>query len=711
MPSGATPADVAAARDAMQKVVMASGDHGIPASFSQEALHSAVAGGTVFPELVTQGATWDAELIHEIGTAIAIECRAVGANVAFSPVINMWTDSRFGRLQEGYSENPTLTAVYATAITKGMQGDQPHGSWAYFNKTKIVALGKHYAAYGAALGGLNGGAAELTERTVREWFLRPWRSFAAAGGKAAMAAHNTVLNKPCHANSYLVNTILRGEYGFADGVIISDCNDIPALVSFRTAANVTHAAAKGMQGGVDLDLQCGDQSAYTKLQEAITAGLVDRSVVETAASRVLKMKFACGLFDMPMTDPSLLPMVNSAAHQALALRAAEEGVVLLKNEGGLLPIGPSVKRIAVIGPNGGCASDTPPSACDGIRANYLGSYTQWKGGTTVVKTVAEALSDATAGQPGTSVTFTKGAAIDTYDLSMIPAAVAVAKDADVAIVVVGDDQHSSAEWGDRDNLDLPGSQLPLLQAVAATGTPVVLVMITGRTATFGDGNAVLDNITAIFSAFRPGQKGGDAIANLLVGKANPSGKLAQNWVRTAGQVGSGASPWLQWRVGKWVANTRGVSDPDGRRYDSYLPNAGSLDTGRADPLFHFGSGLSYTNFSIGPLAMVATPGSSMDAATATATVTNTGKVAGAAVIQLYVQDPVMDYVRPWKRLVGFARVTLAPGASQAVTIPATIDELSIHDADFKLTVEHGEYVFSIGHDSLTDAANQAVLTL
>ena len=149
------------------------------------------------------------------------------------------------------------------------------------------------------------------------------------------------------------------------------------------------------------------------------------------------------------------------------------------------------------------------------------------------------------------------------------------------------------------------------------------------------------------------------------------------------------SPWLQWRVGKWVANTRGVSDPDGRRYDSYLPNAGSLDTGRADPLFHFGSGLSYTNFSIGPLAMVATPGSSMDAATATATVTNTGKVAGAAVIQLYVQDPVMDYVRPWKRLVGFARVTLAPGASQAVTIPATIDELSIHDADFKLTVVHG----------------------
>eukprot|EP00040_Diaphanoeca_grandis_P039709 m.259858 g.259858 ORF g.259858 m.259858 type:complete len:782 (+) comp38816_c0_seq1:26-2371(+) len=708
MPSADSPAAIAAARDALQKQQMAINDLKIPVSFSQEALHSAVVGGTVFPELVTQGSMWNTNLVEQIGSAIALECRAVGANVAFSPVINMWTDARFGRLQEGYTENPTLTAAYAEAMTKGLQGNQPPGKWVYFNSTKIVALAKHYAAYGAALGGMNGGAAELSEYTLREWWLRPWRAFAKAGGKAAMTAHNTVLNKPCHAHPYLVNEIFRKEYGFGDGFIISDCNDIPALVSFRTAANMSQAAAKGMLGGVDIDLQCGTQSAYTQLQSAIDSGMVNASVVTTAAERILKMKFACGLFDSPFTDPSLLPNVNSPQHQALALQAAEEGIVMLKNEREFLPLKSFVKKIAVVGPNGGC--DTPTNCR--TRANYLGSYTQWSDNATNVPTVAEALTAAYAGQGDVTVSFNAGADIDTADTSGIAAAVAAAKEADVVVCVVGDDQHSSAEWGDRDNLDLPGGQLQLLQAVAAVGKPVVLVLVTGRTATFGDGNAVLKNVTAIFSAFRPGQAGGTAIANLLMGKANPSGKLAQNWVRTVGQVGSGSTPWLQWRVGKWVANTRGVVDPDGRRYDNYLPNAGSLDDGTADPLFHFGDGLSYTNFSFSPLTIMMTPTDPDVVGNAVVEVKNTGAVAGQAVVQLYVQDPIMDNVRPWKRLAGFSKtLSIAAGASETVTIAITKDELSIHDDGFKLQVYPGDYVFSVGEDSISAAYNTLNVTI
>lgn len=570
--------------------------------------------------------------------------------------------------------------------------------------------------YGAAIGGLNGAPAELSERTLREWYLRPWRAFARAGGKGAMTAHNTVLNRPCHAHPYLVNDIFRTEFGFGDGIIISDCNDIPALVSFRTAVNTSQAAARAIQGGVDWDLQCGTESAYTELLPALAAGLVDIATIDKAVNRSLMMKFAKGLFDSPVVGPDRLGVINGAPHQALALRAAEEGTVLLKNEGGVLPLA-GKKKIAVIGPNGGCSPgpdpDRPAEAqpdCSGVISNMLGSYTQYDSqhNTVSVPTVHQALVDAYSKlDPAAQVSYAAGTSIDQSppDLASIPAAVKLAKDSDVAIVVVGDSQKSSAEWGDRQSLDLPGGQLPLLQAVAATGTPVVLVLITGRTATFGTQNEVLKNVSAIFSAFRPGQMGGVAIANLLTGAAVPSGKLAQNWVRDVGQVRSGATPWLQWRVGKWVANDMGCADADGRCYDEYrtgdVPGSPADPSFDASPMFRLGQGLSYTTFEISDPAVALQRGNATVPALATCTVKNTGaKFAGAEVVQVYVEDPVMAYVRPWKRLVAFARVTLAPGASASVQIPITADELAFHDDDMVLRVVPGDYTFSFGADSV-----------
>jgi beta-glucosidase len=414
--------------------------------------------------------------------------------------------------------------------------------------------------YGAALGGLNGAPAEISERTLREVYLKPWRAFAAAGGKGAMTAHNTVLNRPCHANPYLVNDILRTEFGFGDGIIISDCNDIEALVSFRVAEDMPHAAAKGLLGGVDWDLQCGGSSAYTSLGDALAANLVNESTIELAAKRSLMEKFAVGLFDSPYTSDGGISALNSLANQKLALRAAEEGVVLLKNTRNVLPL-PAGKplKIAVIGPNGHMTKDSD-------RVNYLGSYTNWDpAGNVKVPTIFESLvQHYTSTSESVSVQFSQGASIDANDLSMIAAAVTLAQASDVVVLAIGDSMKSSGEWGDRDSLDLPGSQMPLLAAIANLSTPCVMVHIGGRTATFGADNALLGQVDAFMTAFRPGQMGGVAIANILTGITSPSGKLAQNWVRNAGQSMSGASPWLQWRVGKWVANHRGTPDPVSR---------------------------------------------------------------------------------------------------------------------------------------------------
>eukprot|EP00038_Savillea_parva_P026203 m.52221 g.52221 ORF g.52221 m.52221 type:complete len:819 (+) comp7359_c0_seq1:68-2524(+) len=689
------PAAQLAWRNDIQKAFVTNSRLKIPISFNNEALHSALPGATVFPEPVSQGTTWDPELVGEIAASIAEDARAVGIDLAFSPVINMWTDSRFGRLQEGFSENPTLTAAYAVAAARGFQGDQPAGKWAYFNSTKVVALAKHYAAYGAAAGGLNGGPAELSERTLREVFLKPWRAFAKAGGKGAMTAHNTVLNRPCHAHPYLVNDIFRDEFNFGDGVIISDCNDIPALVSFRVAADLPNAAAKGMLGGVDWDLQCGNTNAYQHLNESVSAGLVNVSVIEKAVRRSLMEKFATGLFDNPYTDPKGVDGLNSAADQQLALRAAEESAVLLKNAHNVLPLSHTVKKIAVIGPNG--------HGDDTVRANYLGSYTQWYSNPNVqVPTLYEALTTATHGT-GVSVAFNAGASFTSDDRSMIDDAVTLAKGSDVTVVVVGDDLSTSAEWGDRDSLDLPGSQMPLLEAIAnVTDVPCIVIHIGGRTPTFGPGNAVLDHVDALIAAFRPGQMGGVALANILTGKTSPSGKLAQNWVRSAGEASSGASPWLQWRVGKWVANNRGTPDPDGRYYDSYRSTGmtyGGGDAGQGDPLFHFGEGLSYTNFSFSNL-VASTQGGTPDAPVAVEVdVSNTGQRDGTTVVQIYAEDPIMDYVRPWKRLVAFQRVPLSAGAKTTVKLELTADELSFYDDDMKLRVVPGNYTLSAGGDS------------
>ena len=590
-----TPSSLSA-RNAMQKTFMEGSRLNIPVSFYHESLHSGSHAAVKFPELVTLGATWDVELVEKVYVAVAEATRSAGCEIAFAPVLNMWTDPRNGRHQEGFSPDPTLTARMAEAAVVGLQG--PSGSATDYMQNytaNVVSLGKHFAAYGG--GSQNGAPPRVSERNLRDVYLKPWKAFAAAGGRGVMPAHNTALDVPCHANEWMMNDVLRKEYGFGDGVSLSDCNDIGVLTFFRIAANMTHAGAKALNArAVDLDLQCGGSSsvwAYDKISDALSRGLVENGALDDATRRVLTMKFAAGLFDQPYSDESADWHIQSAEKKALARRAAQHGTVLIANgaastttttsakktkrwhwSGSAAPLPLDAKQIkdgsvkvGVIGPLAHGAA---------VNSGYIGSYADdtaavslLDGLSSVVFGNGSAASTA-GGKPDRTLPFAQGAALDSPEANatMVAAAVKLAQDSDVAILVLGDTPDEVGEWKDRSSLDLKFSQLDLLNSVAsaidATKTALVLVLVHGNQLTFGAiggvQNAVLAHVDALLSAGRPGQLGGLGIADLLVGTVSPSGRLAANWPQATFQVGTGATPFLARVVGKWIANGR--SDPD-----------------------------------------------------------------------------------------------------------------------------------------------------
>jgi beta-glucosidase-like glycosyl hydrolase len=853
--------DCVAQRNAFQRRFVEGSRLGVPVSFINEGLHGGATGGTVFPMPVGQGAAWNASLVEAIAGAVAAQARAVGVEVVYAPVMNMMTDARFGRQQEGFGSEPTHTARMGAASARGLQGAAPAAAGgggggpaaasSYLAADKVVSLGKHFAAYGAAQGGLNGAAADVSNRTMHDYYLKPWRAFAKAGGRAAMAAHNTVDQVPMHAHKAMLGTTLRANYRFGDGVVLSDCNDIGVLADFRFAANATHAAALALAAGVDWDLQCGSdapQWSYNKLQAALDAGLVSEAALDAAVRRVLTLKFATGAFDAPYADASKAAHLNTAAYRALAREAAVQSVVLLKNAARAPPPTPptppppptpapagctaqdgvtiGVKQIAgtskVVGSWGDCCaycrahgpacqawtwvapnattgvSHAPPRTCylkdntDGREADservsglaapaaaaaqepaptmprrsggggggapalplgslrgrsvaligptassaagmssatapLLGAYTLLGADVAAnVSTLDRALADAGANATWAKGCVGDGSAPDAGLAEHLAEAVALAAASEIALLVLGDvEGQTCGEWHDRDSLDLPGGQLALLRAVSnashAHGGTVVVILVHGRPATFngaggvGD-NAALDGVDALLAAWRPGQEAGAALVALLQGDETPSGKLAQSWPRTVGHVGSGAAPWLQRRVGKWISNSRGEADADGRRYDNYVSSQFS-----AKPLFPFGFGLSYTTFAYTALAVAEAPGGAAlapgydhaaDAAVWTATVTlaNTGARRGTEVVQVYAEDPAGagGVVPFWKRLVGFARVTVEAGASATVAIPLLFDDVATHDSEMDFALAGGEYLITAGGSSVLTPLSQKV---
>lgn len=716
------PSDVARAYNAAVRAYLAAGPGarvGLPPAWRTLATHGGEAFGTVFPQGPALAASWDADAVAATAAAAAAEARALGISLT-TFVINLWADARFGRQEEGFSEEPALTAALAAACVAGASGGAPAPD-AYVLPPAAPALFKHVGAYGAAAGGLNGGRADVPELTVLDVYLKPWRRAAAAGARGVMPSHNTVLGVPAHASPWLLTQQLRGVYGMG-GFFLSDTGDVAALRDYRLCSDDASCAALALRAGVDVEQPPG--ATYLSLGDAVARGLVNASAIDAAVARVLTHKFSAGLFDAPFVDEAAADaVVNSPAHQALAAATAEAGCVLLKNERGALPLlpgsppPPSPLRVAVIGPLGGCgdagsgASGGPGAPLCAAQAALLGNYDGLgPPPLTGVPTVAEAL--AAVGGARVAVSFARGANVDDGNTSLVPAAAAAAAAADAVVLVLGDDTASSAEGSDRDDLDLPGGQLALLAAVTAArrgGAPLVVVLVNGRTATFGaaDGNALLDAVDALLVAWRPGQAGGSAVARLLLGDAAPSGRLPNSWVRAVGQAGGSASPWLQQRVSLFGEARTGA---EGRGYAGYW-HAANPPT----PLFAFGEGLGYTTFAAGNVtaALAGAPAAPLLVAV---DVRNTGGRAGTTVVQVYGQDPVGGadalVVRPWKRLLGWARVAdLAPGEVRRVSVAVLADDLAYYGDDAALRVHAGNYTVSAGLSSVADGGPGQVVVV
>ncbi len=655
--------------DAIQRYAVNDTRLGIPVLFHEEALHGYVArDATSFPQAIALASAWDPELLTRVFSIVAREVRARGVPLVLAPVVDVARDPRWGRIEETYGEDPYLVSQTAIAAVRGLQGDALP-----LAPDKVFATLKHMTGHGEPESGTNVGPAELGERALREVFLPPFAAaIRSANARVVMASYNEIDGIPSHANRWLLHDVLRGEMGF-EGAVVSDYDGIEQLVSLHhVAPDLIHAAARALHAGVDADLPDGE--AYTMLPAALAAGLVTRSEIDAAVRSVLRLKFLAGLFEHPYADAGYAERITDDAEaRSLAVEAALETTVLLKNDGALPLRAERLRTLAVIGPNAaavrlGGYSNVPAhsvSLLEGIR-DKLGRRVR------IVTAEGVRLTDR-----GDWYTDQVVLASREQNLARIREAVRVARGADAIVLALGTSAAISREgWapdhlGDRDQLGLIAEQDELARAMFALGKPVIVVLINGPPLSIPEIAAKAD---ALLEAWYPGQEGGTALADILFGDADPGGKLPVTIARSVGQL-----PMFY--------------DDKPSAHRGYL-----FDSDQ--PLFPFGYGLSYTTFEIGAPRLSAKRIRSDQSVTVSVDVRNTGKVAGDEVVQLYLHQLVSSVTRPVKQLVGFRRVTLAPGESTTVQFSLSRDALALWDEHMKRVVEPGTFAIMAGPDSV-----------
>ena len=632
--------------NALQKWVIGHNRLGIPALFIEEGLHGFNT-GTVFPTPFNLAATWNPEIAQETGAAIAAEARATGVDMILAPVLDLAREPRWGRVEEDFGEDPYLTGQLGLAYVRGAQGESLN------TDHTVVSEPKHFAGHGSPEGGTNTSPVHIGERELRSVMLKPFEpAFREGHAMATMAAYHEIDGIPVTADPFLLKKILRDEWSF-QGFVLSDLGAIQRLYKVHhVAATPKDASCMAIRSGVDMQFYDFDHDVFQKaLIDCVHEGSLSQADLDRAVSAVLRVKFALGLFDHPLVDPSLNARVHrSPEHLALSLESARQSMTLLKNDGRLLPLSKSVQRIAVIGPNADVAR--------------YGDYEKEENGEhiSLLDGIRTLVSQAT-------VTFDAG--------KDIPAAVAMAKDADVVILGLGEWQGISGESFDRSNLDLPGNQAQLLEAVVATGKPVVLVLENGRPLTIGWAK---EHVPAILEAWYPGEFGGKAIAETLFGENNPAGRLTITFPRSVGQL-----PVFY------------NSDPS--RMRKYVDDDGK-------PLFPFGFGLSYTTFRYDHLAaQPPAPGGGGDIVVI-ADVTNTGDREGEEVAQLYLRQDVSSVETPDRSLKGFSRIRLKPQETKTVTFRIPQEQLAVWNAEGKWAVEPGSYTVWVGGSSEASLSRQ-----
>ena len=682
--TGLNPELSAKAINALQRYAVEQTRLGIPILFAEECPHGHMAiGTTVFPTSLTAASTWNPDLLYDMGAAIGLEAASQGSNIGYGPVLDVAREPRWSRMEETFGEDPWLTSVLGTAVVRGMQGDNSA------DKQHVICTLKHLAAYGVPEGGHNGGPVYAGERLLRSQLLLPFEKAVKAGAGTVMTSYNSIDGIPCTSNRHLLTDMLRGEWGF-NGFVYSDLLSVDGIAGMGAAANNKEAAVLALKAGLDMDLGGG---AFGKnLKKALDEGLITMADLDRAVANVLAMKFRLGLFDNPYVQPKRAREVcRSTKHKQLAQKVAEEGTVLLKNDG-ILPLSRTMKRIAVIGPN----ADMP--------YNQLGDYTAPQA-REEISTVLDGIRDVAGNN--VEVVYERGCAIRDTTSADIPAAVRAAEGADAVVLVVGGSSArdfetkyiatgaatvdesktlSDMECGegfDRATLSLLGKQEQLIEAVAKTGKPLVIVYIEGRPLLM---NRAAEVANALLTAWYPGEQGGKAIASILFGDVNPSGRLPVSIPRSVGQLPV---------------------------YYSQNINRDYMDE-KGTPLYPFGYGLSYTQFAYSdltitpnaepsimplmePLTVSLSEGSG--AVRVSLTVKNTGNRSGHEVVQLYLSDRAATVSQPPLQLRAFKKVCLDAGESQRIEFTLGFDELSLINQEMKRVVEPGEFKVLVGASS------------
>jgi beta-glucosidase len=684
--SSVRPADSARLANTIQRFLIEQTRLGIPAIVHEEACSGYMArSATCFPQIIGLASTWEPDLAEAMGAVIRTQMQAVGAHQALAPMLDVTREPRWGRVEETFGEDTYLVACAGSAFVRGLQTDNLGRG--------VLATGKHFVAYGASEGGLNWAPAHVPERELREVFLAPFEAAIKTAGLASiMPAYHEIDGVPCSASRWLLTELLRGEMGF-DGLVVSDYFAVHMLDEYHhTAATKGEAARLALESCIDIELPSTDYYG-APLRAAVECGAVSIALIDEVVGRVLTMKFRLGLFERPFVVPEQAAEVfDTPAQRQLAREIACKSIVLLKNENNLLPLRKDIGSIAVIGPN-----------ADNVR-HQMGDYSYPSHIETLLEMIEQPgqLPQALPGKieladigvemvsvlagitrmvgPATTIRYAKGCDVMGESQDGFAEAVAAASAAELAIVVVGDKagltySSSSGESRDRAELGLPGVQEQLVRAIAATGTPTVVVLMNGRPLTIP---WIAEHIPAILEVWLPGEEGGNAVADVLFGEVSPGGKLPISFPRAIGQLpvyynhkpSGGRSHWK----GDYVEMS-------------------------TKPLFPFGYGLSYTSFAFANLQIDRQAAAANEQVAISITITNTGSRAGDEVVQLYIHQAHTSVTRPVQELKGFQRIVLAPGETRTITFQLDIRQLGFYNQAMAYVVEPGTVEVMIGSSS------------
>ena len=652
----------------VQRIAMQQSRLGIPLLIARDVIHGFK---TIFPIPLGQAATFNPILVEKGAEIAATEASSEGIRLTFAPMIDITRDPRWGRIAESLGEDPYLTSVLGVAMVNGFQGNdltQPN---------KVAACAKHFAAYGFSEGGRDYNIADVSEYQLREVILPPFKSVADAGVASFMPSFNEINGVPASANAYLFKQILRGEWGWK-GTVISDYFSIKQIKTQGFCETEAQTAALAIETGIDVDMMSYVYHQY--LDSLLMDGSVSEKAINDAVRNVLTLKYKLGLFDNPYVDTLAQPIHYDVSHLAVAKQAAIEGAVLLKNEHNLLPLSASqLNSVAIIGP----MADAP--------AEQIGT---WCFDAEPSRSITPLMAITKELQDGPIIHYVPGLNYSRdVNTNQIERAVSAAKKSDVVLLFVGEEAILSGEAKCRARLDLPGAQAQLVNAVAATGKPVVMVVMAGRPLCIGNEIA---NANAVLYTFHGGTMAGPAISDLLFGKSIPSGKLPVTIPQAEGQI---PIYYYQKETGRPPHHFTLIDDiPVGAKQTSLGFCTYWLDAG-IEPLYPFGYGLSYTQFTYSDIQVSQQNFSATDTLTVTCTITNTGKYNAYEVAQLYVHDPVASLTRPLKQLKGFQKVFIKAGEQEKVSFKLTNNDFAFWNNQNQFVAEPGAFTLYVAPSS------------